>query len=124
MRPTLLFLAFMALVPAVAAAQSSRNYACTNGNLTRRVEVAYTGAGEVPCEVRYYKDSEAPGAAPQVLWSATNETGYCEAQARDFVAKLQGMGWTCSDEGTSAPATAAPARDDTSVLGAGREGNR
>ena len=27
----------------------------------------------------------------------TTSSGYCETQARDFVAKLQGMGWVCPD---------------------------
>jgi hypothetical protein len=66
--------------------------------------------------------SEAPGA-PQVLWRAANQSGYCEAQAQEFVAKLQGLGWTCSDAGTQQAAPAAPPRagdDDTAVLEAGR----
>jgi hypothetical protein len=122
MQQQLSVLVLAACLPAIAGAQSNRSYPCTNGNLTRRVEVAYTGAGEVPCEVRYHKDTEAPGM-PEVLWSATNDAGYCEAQARDFVARLQALGWTCSDAGSSgAPQARAPAvrADDTAVLGAGR----
>ncbi len=103
-------------IPAVAAAQSSRSFPCTQGNLTRRVEVVYSSPAEVPCEVRYFKESES---SPQVLWNATTQSGYCETQARGFVARLQAMGWVCSDSGTSqAPAAAqAPrAADDTEVL--------
>jgi hypothetical protein len=110
-------------LPALAAAQSSRSFPCTQGNLARRVEIAYSGSADVPCEVRYFKDGES---TPQVLWSAAIQAGYCETQARDFVAKLQAMGWVCSDSGTSqAPAPAqAPARgDDTEVLEAGGERN-
>jgi hypothetical protein len=115
MKPQLI-IALTVLIPAVAAAQSSRSYPCTQGSLTRRVEVAYSSSAEVPCEVRYFKESES---SPQVLWSATTQSGYCEAQARDFVARLQGMGWVCSDSGTSdAPAAAQAPRagDDTEVL--------
>jgi hypothetical protein len=111
MNQKLLVLALAGLLPGIVAAQSNRNYECTNSGDMRRVEVAYTTSSEVPCEVRYYKEG-----TPQVLWQAQNQTGYCEAQARDFVAKLQTMGWTCSDTGTEA----APAvRDDTEALGAG-----
>jgi hypothetical protein len=99
------------LLPAVAAAQASRNYECTNGGETRRVEVAYPSGGAVPCEVRYYK-----GAVPEVLWSAGNEVGFCADRAAEFVVRLQGMGWTCTDRGSAA---AAASRDDTEVLGAG-----
>ena len=110
--------AVMAVVSGAAIAQNNRNYECTMAGLSRRVEVAYTTAEAVPCEVRYYKDSGGQ-SGPQVLWSAQNEAGYCERQAQDFVAKLQGMGWTCTDTGTSGD-TERPAGDDTSVLGAGR----
>jgi hypothetical protein len=108
-----------AVVSTAAHGQSNRNYQCTMAGLSRRVEVAYTSAAAVPCEVRYYKGSEGQ-SEPQVLWSAQNETGYCERQAEEFVAKLQGMGWTCTDAGTSGD-TGRPEGDDTAVLGAGRE---
>jgi hypothetical protein len=108
-----------AVVSTAAVGQSNRNYQCTMAGLARRVEVAYPGAAAVPCEVRYYKDSEGQNG-PQVLWSAQNETGYCERQAEEFVAKLQGMGWTCTDAGTSGDA-GGPAGNDPAVLGAGRE---
>ena len=110
--------AVAAVVSSAAFAQGNRNYECTMAGLTRRVEVAYTNGEAVPCEVRYYKESEGQ-SEPQVLWSAQNETGYCESKAQDFVAKLQGLGWTCTDTGTSGSAER-PAGDDTDVLGAGR----
>ncbi len=109
---TLVFCAFM---PAMTFAQSTRSYPCTQGNLARRVDVVYLGSGDVPCEVRYYKE----GQEPEVLWRASVESGYCEAQARDFVSKLQGFGWVCSDAG-SAPAARGPGADDTADLAAGR----
>jgi hypothetical protein len=119
MKQQLMIVALAVSIPIVVAAQSNHTYSCTSGSLERRVEVAYSGATDVPCEVRYFKESET---SPQVLWSAATQSGYCEAQARDFVARLQGMGWVCSDSGTSpAPSAAAPpsAGDDTEVLGAG-----
>jgi hypothetical protein len=77
------------------------------GGLTRRIEIAREGGSPVPCEVLYFKDSEAPGER-QVLWSAANESGYCEAQAQSFVARLEGLGWECdATPGAPAPAAAA-----------------
>jgi hypothetical protein len=105
MKRPLIVLSLACLVPGLVAAQTNRANACTHGSLMRRVEVAYTTSAEVPCEVRYTKED----GSTQVLWRAATEKGYCETQARDFVAKLQGMGWTCTDEGT-APQAVAPDR--------------
>lgn len=119
MQRPLTFAAFAVSVSAAVAAQSNQSFPCTNGGLTRRVEIAYEGAADVPCEVRYFKEGDA---TPHLLWRATTKSGYCEAQARDFVAKLQGIGWVCSDSGRAQapPAAAVPlAGDDTDVLGAG-----
>jgi hypothetical protein len=115
MKRPLVTLVLVTALPSLAAAQSVRSYTCSQGNLTRRVEVAQLGAAEVPCEVRYFKEGQT---APQVLWNAQSEAGYCETQARDFVAKLQGLGWVCSDVG-SAPANARP-QDDTGSVSPGR----
>ena len=106
--------------PLGALAQSSDVFRCTMGGLTRRVEVARETDAPLPCEVRYNKDDEAPGA-PQVLWSASNEEGYCDAQAEGFLARLEGLGWQCSAAtraGTPAtePAAAEPPADDTDDL--------
>ena len=111
--------AFAVSISMAVAAQSDQTFPCTNGSLTRRVEIAYAGAADLPCEVRYFKEGDA---TPHVLWRATTKAGYCEAQARDFVAKLEGIGWVCSDSGRvpATPAAAAPrSGDDTDVLGAG-----
>jgi hypothetical protein len=119
MKRQVMIVALAVSIPAVAGAQSNHSNTCTSGNLTRRVEIAYSGAADVPCEVRYFKEGDA---SPQVLWSATTESGYCESQARDFISKLQGMGWVCSDSGTASPqSTVAAPRpsDDTEVLEAG-----
>ena len=107
----MLFLAF--LFPVSLIAQDRQDYQCTMGDLTRRVEIASEPGVAVPCEVHYYKDSEAPGEQ-QVLWRALNEAGYCETKAAEFVARLQEMGWQCN-AASAAPvaepvdaATAAP----------------
>ena len=114
----------LAMVPALASGQDAGSYRCTMGDLTRRVEVLHETGVSVPCEVHYYKDSEMPGER-QVLWSAQNEVGYCEAQASGFVEKLESMGWACeASEGVSAAPPSSPVPqpepepelDDTDVL--------
>ena len=115
MKERLLILAGALAFSGFAAAQAP-SYECVNGASTRRVEVAFPAAGETRCEVRYYKDG-----ASQVLWSADVESAYCETKARDFIAKLQDAGWSCSN----ADAASVPeARDDTDVLGAGSPSDR
>ena len=84
----------LCLLPAIAFSQGANNFQCSLDEVTRRVEIFYETGVTVPCEVHYYKDTEMPGER-QVLWRASNEEGYCEARAAEFVAKLEGMGWTC-----------------------------
>jgi hypothetical protein len=82
----------------------------------------------VPCEVHYYKDTEAPGEK-QVLWTASTEAGYCAARAEEFVAKLREWGWECTAGGAESaaePATepdpaAEPMSDDTEALAPAEE---
>ena len=109
MASRLLALVVASLLPLSALAQSSDTFQCTMDGLTRRVEVVREGASGVPCEVRYHKDTEAPGET-QVLWSASSEIGYCGAQAEGFIERLRGLGWTCGAGVTAAaPAPATPA---------------
>jgi len=66
---------------------------CRLGELARSVEVVYSSPGQaVPCEVLYRKAGEG---TLETLWRATNEAGYCEARADEFVSKLESWGWTC-----------------------------
>ena len=90
----------LAILPSVSFAQGTQNYQCTIGDLQRRVEILYEAGGSVPCEVHYYKDTEADGDR-QVLWRALNEVGYCEKKAQEFIAKLEDMGWSC-EQGVTA----------------------
>lgn len=96
----ILFLA--AAVPCAAFGQGADAYKCSYGDLQRRVEILTEPGVAVPCQVHYYKDSEAPGER-QVLWNAATEAGYCERKAAEFIAKLEGWGWTCA-AGDAAPA--------------------
>ena len=68
---------------------------CTQGSLTRSVSVVYADPGQpVPCEVLYEKPSEQQ---TMTLWRAENEAGYCEDRAREFVEKLNSLGWDCTE---------------------------
>ena len=100
---------------AAAIAQDTTRYQCSIDEVTRRVEVLSEPGVSVPCEVHYYKDTEMPGE-DQVLWSAQNEEGYCEARAAEFVAQLEGMGWTCWDAGAGGAEA-----DDTTDLAPAEE---
>ncbi|MGI9501652.1 MAG: hypothetical protein ACR2RE_01180, partial [Geminicoccaceae bacterium] len=62
----------------------------------------------LPCEVVYWKDTEAPGVR-RVLWNARTDASYCDAKAAGLVDKLAGAGWNCSNDGQAAAAAAAPA---------------
>ena len=113
--------------PGLLFAQDNTKFQCTYGDLQRRVEI-YTEPGQaVPCEVHYFKDTEAPGES-QVLWTASNDASYCETKTREFVAKLQGWGWDCGAGDAAAEPEPEPmheeaaepdVQDDTDVLSPG-----
>lgn len=109
MKNKFLLVLLIAMLPSVSFAQGVQNYQCTIGDLQRRVEILYEAGGSVPCEVHYYKDTEADGER-QVLWRALNEEGYCERKAQEFVAKLEEMGWSC-ERGVAADPEPQPADD-------------
>lgn len=98
-------------------AQENSEFECTLGELTRRVLIMHEPGVSVPCEVHYYKDTEAPGER-QVLWRALNEAGYCEAKTSEFVTMLSGMGWNCAAISGPQPAVEEEpdAGDDTDAL--------
>ncbi len=106
-----------ALLPGLSFAQDAQNFRCTNGELQRRVEILYETGLTVPCEVHYYKDTEAPGEL-QVLWRAVNQSGYCEMKTQEFIAKLGELGWSCSPgaEPKQEPEQEPKREDDTETL--------
>ncbi|MFQ5547518.1 MAG: hypothetical protein ACE5FV_04445 [Woeseia sp.] len=93
-----------AMLPGLAAAQGADKYQCKYGDLQRRVEIFHETGVTVPCEVQYFKDTEAPGER-QVLWRAMNEEGYCERKAQEFIAQLTEWGWNCGPSDVSEPAS-------------------
>jgi hypothetical protein len=107
MKKILLTILSAAVLPGLSLAQDNNNYQCSNGDLQRRVEIVYETGVTVPCEVHYYKDTEAPGER-QVLWRALNQEGYCEEQTRQFITQLASWGWDCTQ---SAAADEAPEAD-------------
>ena len=108
MRHTILIGFLFLALPGLALAQGAETQ-CTYGDMVRRVVIMTEPGGSVPCEVHYFKDTEAPGE-DQVLWSASQQAGYCEEQAAGLVAKLEGWGWDCAATDPATPAApAAPA---------------
>ena len=89
-------------LPCIAVAQGSGSYECVMGDQIRRVEILSEPGMAVPCEVHYYKDKNAPDEK-QVLWSATNQAGYCESKTEVFIIKLEGWGWDCGRSEEAAP---------------------
>jgi hypothetical protein len=94
------------LLPCAAMGQGAGSYQCTLGDQVRRVEILSEPGSSVPCEVHYYKDTEAPGDE-QVLWSATSQEGYCESKTEEFITKMQGWGWDCGPGNAAMPAAEA-----------------
>lgn len=109
-----------ATLPTLALGQGADSYQCSYGELQRRVEILRETGVDVPCEVHYHKDTEAPGE-PQVLWRATSEAGYCEKKTEEFIAKLRDWGWNCgnADQPEALPEKA----DDTEALTTEEEPN-
>lgn len=105
-----------ALLPGLTFAQDAQKYQCTHGELQRRVEILYETGLTVPCEVHYYKDTEAPGEL-QVLWRAINQSGYCEMKTQEFIARLGESGWSCSQgvEAEPEPGQESEQDDDTEI---------
>ncbi len=105
-----------ALLPGLTFAQDTQKYQCTHGELQRRVEILYETGLTVPCEVHYYKDTEAPGEL-QVLWRAINQSGYCEMKTQEFIARLGELGWSCSQgvEAEPEPGQESEQDDDTEI---------
>lgn len=106
MKNHLIIVLSAALVPALALGEGETSYQCSHGDLQRRVEILYETGGNLPCEVHYHKDTEAPGES-QVLWRAMNEAGYCEERTEAFITKLRSLGWNCGT-GVAAPAPPTP----------------
>jgi hypothetical protein len=115
MKRRILVLSMCFAYPLAALAQSAASYECSLSDMTRRVVVERAGPESVPCEVAYYRVDEAPGQR-QVLWSAVNEAGYCEAQAASFVERLEGFGWQCRQSSDAAATRGRDVVDDTDTL--------
>ena len=69
------------------------SWSCRHGNDVREIHIVRESSAPVPCSVVYKKLTE--GVDDQVLWTAENDANFCDQQAREFVAKQEGWGWTC-----------------------------
>ena len=79
----------------VATGAYADSWNCSRDDLVREVVVEYPEGGSLPCAVIYKKQTE--GFGDQTLWSASNEAGYCEQKAKDFVAKIESWGGVCME---------------------------
>ena len=129
MKPGYCIAALMLAVPSLALAQDDGKYRCTSGDMVRRVEILTEPGVPVPCQVHYYKDTEAPGEK-QVLWSAESQAGYCEEKVDGLLTKLEGSGWDCgrdeqadTETAPEEPAGNDEVQDDTDVLSPGDPGD-
>ena len=105
--PAILALGF---ATATANAAEKTEYTCRSGETVRRVivEVGDFSTG-LPCEVVYWKDSEAPGVR-RVLWNARSDAQFCDVKAAGLVKKLDDSGWDC-DQGVDKASSTQPASE-------------
>jgi hypothetical protein len=121
--PAILALGF---ATATANAAEKTEYTCRSGETVRRVivEVGDFSTG-LPCEVVYWKDSEAPGVR-RVLWNARSDAQFCDVKAAGLVKKLDDSGWDCdqgvdktsSNRTTSEPQLSSQTQSDVSTSNA------
>jgi hypothetical protein len=72
----------------------SVQYQCAHGLALRSVAVEYQQHGQqVPCKVVYHK----PPHAPNGLWRAQVQVGFCESRAVELVQTLERNGWSCDE---------------------------
>jgi len=90
------------ILPAVIAmlaipfSSHAESWSCKQGNNVREIHIqSESPSSTVPCSVVYKKVTE--GAEDQTLWTAENDAGYCEEQAKAFVEKQVSWGWTCEE---------------------------
>ena len=108
---------------AIPFAAGATDYQCSNGNMERRIEIMSEPGVTVPCEVHYFKDTEAPGQH-RVLWSAQAEAGYCEARADELAERLRSHGWQCAAKGKAAAARPAQPATPAEPSGTGGPAQR
>lgn len=111
--PSLLaILASSFVVATTADAAEKTYYHCQGGDIVRRViiDVGDLSTG-LPCEVVYWKDTEAPGVR-RVLWNARSDAKFCEDKAAGLVKKLNSSGWQCDIRESSAASSVAPVQSE------------
>lgn len=114
--PSLPAILAIGFATAAANAAEKSQYSCRSGEVVRRVviEVGDLGSG-LPCEVVYWKDTEAPGVR-RVLWNARSDAKYCEDKAAGLAQKLDNSGWQCEAEGGTAALNQTPAEPEVAAI--------
>lgn len=99
-RSLLTFAVLMPVLIAPAATAAASETRCVRGDDTvRRIVIEVQDPDrDVPCEVVYWKDTEAPGVR-SVLWTAQTDASFCAQKAEELVGTLESAGWSCSAAG-------------------------
>ncbi|MCB1801072.1 MAG: hypothetical protein KDI82_05240 [Gammaproteobacteria bacterium] len=93
-RKSLLVALALALCCNVDRVTAADSWTCTQGSLTRNVDVFYAdNASRLPCRVYYSKPGES--VMPRLLWNASSQLDYCRSKADAFVTRLESWGWRC-----------------------------
>lgn len=71
------------------------SWSCSKSNDVREVHIERSTSAPVPCHVLYKKQTE--GVEDQILWNANNDATYCEEKAQGLIAKLESVGWVCTE---------------------------
>ncbi len=108
------------VVSATAQAAEKSQYQCRSGDIVRRIIIEVGDLGtSLPCEVVYWKDTEAPGVR-RVLWNARTDAAFCADKASGLAEKLSSSGWQCTQSGADTASTQASLQPPTAA-GAGNQ---
>lgn len=89
------FQIFIVTCFALPVSAYAESWSCSKNDDVREVHVERSTSAPVPCHVLYKKQTE--GVEDQILWNANNDATYCEEKAQGLIAKLESLGWVCTE---------------------------
>jgi hypothetical protein len=114
-RSALAALGLMIVLAPLGAARGEE-FRCRRDDDVRRIELRFADdADRLPCEVVYWRDTEAPGQS-ETLWNAENQIDFCVDKAQVMVERLEGAGWACMENAGEVTATAGAEGSDAAKL--------
>lgn len=102
---TMVFLV-CACISAEGIADTISKTLCNKKQLTRYISHRAFESDGAPCDVLYEKPTE--GGYAESEWVAQNDALFCVERYRDFVSKLEGLGWSCSQSDLRSPQSTVP----------------